>query len=611
MRTKLRWSVAMLSLTPVGAATEPSPRAGFCLVTDKSVHRRLAAILVADVVGYSRLMEADEAGTLAELKERHKAILDPVVRDHGGRIVKFMGDGVLVEFSSAVKAVEAAVDLQQRFVVANDDVPDERRILLRIGINLGDVIGEGSDIYGDGVNIAARLEALAEPGGVCLSGNVAEQITGKLVVALEDLGDKSLKNVTRLVRVFRLTSTPRLVKPSTAVERTRPSIAVLPFANMSGDPEQEYFSDGITEDLITELSRFRHLLVVARNSSYTYKGRPVNMGTVRRELGVDFVVEGSVRKAGNHIRITAQLIDTATGSHSWAERYDRQIEDIFAVQDEVVRAIAAAVPGQLDRHATDVARRKPPANLTAFDYLLRGRGAMHYGPDVFAAIENLGKALIHDGQYALAHAHMASAHAYSLFVTDVNADATEKLAVYHAREAARLGDRDPEVLYAISNAYLNIGQCDLADQYSLQAVEINTSDPRVHNNRALALTYLGELEKAKDCFATSFSLLPLRADEWRNEGYCDYLFMSEQYDKFVTIMRRWVSYPPHMLLELAAAQAMLGFREEARESMRAFAAYPGPKANPSTFVRAHVRMCKLSEHKEMWLEGYRKAGIDV
>jgi adenylate cyclase len=309
--------------------------------------RRLAAILAADVVGFSRLMGADETGTLERLKLLRKELVQPKTAAHGGRIVKLMGDGLLAEFPSVVEAVQCASDIQQAMAEREPDIPDDQRIRLRIGINLGDIIVEGSDIYGDGVNVAARLEGLADPGGVCISGPAFDAVDGKLDLAFEDAGEQQVKNIAKPVRVYRLlpgaSKAAAPPRKSVATASGQLSIAVLPFENMSGDPEQDYFSDGITEDIITELSRFRSLFVIARNSSFTFKGRAVNVTEVGSALGVRYVVEGSVRKAGNRVRVTAQLLDTKSGNHLWADRYDRELEDIFEVQDDVVRHIAAAV----------------------------------------------------------------------------------------------------------------------------------------------------------------------------------------------------------------------------------------------------------------------------
>ena len=314
-------------------------------VGTQAVQRRLAAILSADVAGYSRLMGEDEAGTLAALKRHRTAVVDPEIAAHNGRIVKLMGDGALVEFASVVDAVECAVAVQQGMAKRNAGVPEDKRIAFRIGINLGDIIVEGDDIYGDGVNVAARIQEIAAPGGVCISSKVQGEVTGKVEAAFKDAGEHELKNIAKPVRVYRWTEgTEAPVSEAAPLALPdKPSIAVLPFTNMSGDPEQEYFSDGISEDIITELSRFRSLFVIARNSSFAYKGQSVNVGKIGQELGVAYVVEGSVRKAGNRVRITAQLVEAASGNHLWAERYDRDLDDIFAVQDEVTIAIVTAI----------------------------------------------------------------------------------------------------------------------------------------------------------------------------------------------------------------------------------------------------------------------------
>src|SRR5215469_5026556 len=372
--------------------------------------RRLAAILAADVVGYSRMMQADEAGTLGALKARRNEILQPLVSKHHGRIIKIMGDGVLVEFGSAVEAVGCAVGLQEAMAVANKAVEESRRVVLRIGINLGDVMVEGGDLYGDGVNIAARLEALGEPGAVTISQAVFDQVRAKLPLSFAELGEQSLKNIAEPVRLYRLSpSSGGSMSSSPARNRsTKASIGVLPFTNMSADPEQQYLSDGITEDIITELSRCRELLVIARNSSFQYRDRSVDMKRIGRELGAEYLVEGSLRKAGNRLRITAQLIEAATGSHVWAERYDGDIEDIFSVQDEVGRTIVATLTGRLAASGAEHARRKPPQLWAAYDYFLQGREQMQRF-DAEAAAPQLRRAIELDACYAQAHGWLAIA----------------------------------------------------------------------------------------------------------------------------------------------------------------------------------------------------------
>ena len=348
-------------------------------MAEEPVQRRLAAILAADVVGYSRLMEFDEAGTLAALKARRRDVLGPLIAKYRGRLVKVMGDGVLVEFASAVNAVQCALDLQRSTDEANATLPEPRQIILRIGINLGEIIVEGSDLYGDGVNVAARLEALAEPGGVCISSKVHEEVRGKIDVAFADMGEQQLKNIAAPVRAYRLQSGVAATERRQSASN-KPSIAVLPFANLSDDKEQQFFSDGITEDIITELARFRQMQVLARNSSFRYRGSDLDMVRVGRELGVHYLVEGSVRRIGARIRITAQLIDAKSGHHLWAEKFDRDQDDIFAVQDQVVRTIVATLVGRLQAAGADVAKRKPPAILAAYECVLRADALTLYDP---------------------------------------------------------------------------------------------------------------------------------------------------------------------------------------------------------------------------------------
>jgi TolB-like protein/class 3 adenylate cyclase len=342
--------------------------------------RRLAAILAADIAGYSRLMGEDEEGTLAALKAIRREVADPKIKEHHGRIVKTTGDGLLLEFASVVDAVRCAVEVQREMAERNVDVPPDRRIELRMGINLGDIIKDGRDIYGDGVNVAARLEALAEPGGICVSRVVRDQVRDKLAFSFEDMGEQQVKNIARPIRVHRvlLSTQPSPSKPATG-ESTKPSlalpdkpsIAVLPFQNMSGDPEQEYFADGMVEEIITALSRIRWLFVIARNSSFTYKGQSVDVKQVGRELGVRYVLEGSVRKAGGRVRITAQLIDALTGTHLWADRFDGSLEDIFELQDKVAVSVAGVIEPTLQAAEIRRSSERPTSDLTAYDLYLR------------------------------------------------------------------------------------------------------------------------------------------------------------------------------------------------------------------------------------------------
>jgi adenylate cyclase len=339
------------------------------------IQRRLAAILAADVVGYSRLMAADEAGTLALLRANRKELFDPKIGNHGGRTVKLMGDGTLVEFASVVDAVECAIAIQRAMGEINAGHPDDRRIVFRIGINLGDIIIEGDDIYGDGVNIAARLEGIAESGGITISEDAWRHVQGKVAANFVDIGEQSLKNMARPVRVYRVelgeVSTPQPAAPALA-STDKPRIAVLPFQNMSGDAEQEYFADGLVEDIITTLSKLAGLRVIARNSSFVYKGRAVDVREVAKQLGARYVLEGSVRKIGNRVRVTAQLIDAKDGAHLWAERYDRAVDDIFAIQDEITLVLATEMQVKLTEGEQARLRYTTTNNIEAWTYWARG-----------------------------------------------------------------------------------------------------------------------------------------------------------------------------------------------------------------------------------------------
>src|ERR1700731_289762 len=364
--------------TIVGLNIQFSPSRG-CILSSEHVERRLAAILAADVVGSCRLIGIDEEGTLAQLKALRKRLFDPKIAQHHGRIVKNTGDGALVEFASVVDAVRCADDVQRGVAEQNTDVPQDKRIEFRIGIHLGDIIIADDDIFGDGVNIAVRLEGIAEPGGICISDDAHRQVRGKVESTLEDMGAQTLKNIAEPMRAWRVrigpSSSPATKTPTETAQPLalpdKPSIAVLPFQNMSGDPEQEYFADGIVEDIITALSRFKSLFVIARNSSFTFKGKAVDIKKVGQELGVRYVLEGSIRKAGGRVRITGQLIDAASGAHLWADKFDGSLEDVFDLQDRITMSVVAAIAPKLDQAEIERSKRKPTTDLGAYDLYLR------------------------------------------------------------------------------------------------------------------------------------------------------------------------------------------------------------------------------------------------
>lgn len=463
--------------------------------------RRLAAILAADVVGYSRLIEQDEAGTLATLKERRNNILQPLVAEHRGRIVKVMGDGVLVEFASAVNAVACAVELQKRMAAANDGVAEDRQILLRIGINLGDVVVEGGDLYGDGIIIAVRLQEMSEPGGICLSGGVHEQIGNKLPIAFEDLGPCEVKNVAKPVRVFRVEKEGHEPeRPGThQIAEGKPSIAVLPFANISGDPEQNYFSDGVTEDIITELSRFREIFAIARNSSFQYRGKAIDVKRVGRELSVQFVVEGSVRKVANRVRISAQLVDAGTGSHLWAERYDRELADVLTLQEELAHAIAATIGGRVEAAGRDRTSRLSPAGLTAYELVLRAKALIleftRLSTDQARALAR--RAIDIDPTNSRAHACYANC-CFNTWMAHWTAERKRMFAeaFHHAKRAVVLDDSDSRAQCWLGFVNLFRRQYEDASVHLEKALEINPNDTEVEIHYAVLLIATGRADAA-------------------------------------------------------------------------------------------------------------------
>jgi TolB-like protein/class 3 adenylate cyclase/Flp pilus assembly protein TadD len=424
-------------------------------LTAGRVERRLAAVLAADVAGYSRLMGANEEGTLARLKAIRKALVDPTIASHRGRIVKTTGDGLLVEFASAVDAVRCAVEVQHGIAAQNADVPLDVRIEFRIGIHVGDIIFDDNDIFGDGVNIAARLEGISEPGGVCISDDAQRQIRAKVDVAFDDMGPQTLKNIAEPMRVWsaRLDDdAPSPANPSTSPIQPlalpdKPSIAVLPFQNMSGDPEQEYFADGMVDDIITALSHFTSLFVIARNSSFTYKGRAVDIKQVGRELGVRYVLEGSVRKAAGRVRISGQLIEASTGAHLWAEKFDGALEDVFELQDAVTERVVGAIEPSIKQAEINRARTKPTSNLDAYDYYLRAfQQTLPYtreGSD--AALDYIRQAIALDPGYALAKAFLSVIYV-TRWVQGWGAPGDPEKGLAVAREAIVQGSDDPSVL---------------------------------------------------------------------------------------------------------------------------------------------------------------------
>jgi adenylate cyclase len=493
-------------------------------VVNERVERRLAAILATDVVGYSRLMGSDEEGTLGALKALRQSLLDPKIAEHRGRIVKTTGDGALVEFASTVDAMRCALDIQHAMSARNAGLPPDRKIEFRIGINVGDIIVEGGDIFGDGVNVAARLEGISPAGGVCISDVVHQQVNGRVEAEFTDLGEQNLKNIARAVHVYGVAiegNKPRAAAPATAGLSTaaalalpdKPSIAVLPFNNMSGDPEQEYFADGMVEDIVTALSRFKELFVIARNSSFIYKGKAVDIQQVARELGVRYVLEGSVRKSGNRVRITGQLIDVSTRAHLWADKFDGALDDVFELQDRITESVVGALQPSLQKAELERARRKPPDNLDAYDYLLRAMPHMQANTPVASreAIRLLNEALRLDPDYAYAHAMLGNAigQIFRSAVGQERADA-QKGAEEHARRAMALAGDDGAVLTYAGWMLLIVASDVAAGRAALdKATRLNPNLAIALAYRSIALALTGEPQAAIEDATKALRLSPV------------------------------------------------------------------------------------------------------
>lgn len=587
-------------------------------MAEERVQRRLAAILAADVVGYSRLMEGDEEGTRAHLRNVHSELIDPRIASDGGRIVKTTGDGILVEFPSAVDAVRNALALQSAMAGHNADLPEDRRLVFRIGINLGDVIIEGEDIHGDGVNVAARLEGLCEPGEVYISGSVYEQVTGKTEATFDDRGDQSLKNISRPVRVYRVgeKSVPNIDRSGsteTLPLPDKPSIAVLPFDNLSGDLEQEYFADGIAEDIITALSRFNWFFVIARNSSFSYKGISPDVRKVAHELGVQYVLEGSVRKAVNKVRITAQLIDALTGRHVWAERYDRELDDIFAVQDEITEAIAAAVaPSFVSAEARRV-ERKPPESFSAWDHVIRGNWYLwRLGKENIAeARQQFRKGIELDPSSVIAHSGLAEA--YSMEMLFGWADSSEQAAGEAFRAATRaieLDDTDASAHCALAFVHLLGRQHDAAIESCERALSLNPNLAQAEAVRGGVYCWTGDYDATIQHMGRSERLSP--RDPILNFfgiARATAEFCASHYEKAAELAKKATETVPNSVIAwrmLASSLAHLGRDQDARAALNQLLRLA---PDLTVDICRQTVPAKQSIHLEAYLDGLRKAGL--
>jgi adenylate cyclase len=540
-------------------------------MAEARVERRLAAILAADVAGYSRLMGVDEEGTLAALKRHRSELIDPKIAEHRGRIVKTTGDGALIEFASAVDAVRCAMEIQRAMAERNVTIPEVRRIEFRIGINVGDIILDEGDIYGDGVNIAARVETLASPGAICLSEHAYQQMKGKLALDVSDMGEQQLKNIAQPVRVYRVRLEGAAAN-ATPTLPNKPSIAVLPFTNMSGDPEQEYFADGMVEEIITGLSRIKWLSVISRNASFFYKNKPVVLKEVADKLGVRYVLEGGVRKSGNRVRITAQLIDAQTGAHLWAEQYDRLLEDVFALQDEITMCVVGAIEPNLRKAEIDRVKRQRPNNLNAYDLVLRSLPFVfaQMPKEVAKAIPLLENALKLEANYGGAHAYLSWC-LHARFARGGLRQNDRIAAIHHARTAIALGNDDATTL-AVAAFVIALDEHDTNTALKLfdRALELSNSNDFALGSSAITLAWMGKTELAIERAQKALRLSPL--SDWKSHhALAIAYFYTQRYEDAADAARSVIDANPSFSLAhaiLAAALMRLGRVEEARATAR-------------------------------------------
>ena len=598
----------------VAAPIDPAPAQETKRMAEERVERRLAAILAADVVGYSRLIGIDDEGTLAALRALRREVIDPSIAEHRGRIVKTTGDGMLVEFASVVDALRCAAAVQREMAGRNAAVAAERRIEFRVGIHQGDIVVQNGDIFGDGVNVAARLEALAEPGGICVSARVQEDAAGKLDLVFDDMGEQALKNIARPIRMYRVAAAamaPVRPMPERAVPDIpdKPSIAVLPFTNMSGDPEQEYFADGMVEDIITALSRIRWLFVIARNSSFTYKGQAVDIKQVGRELGVRYVLEGSVRKAGGRVRITGQLIDAATGAHLWADRFDGSLEDIFELQDQVASSVAGVIEPALQTAETARSAGRPTDDLTAYDLYLRSYAMVwSSAARVPEALRLAEQAIARDPRYGMALAWAAFCCLRLLLDgRSQDREADRLKGADFARRALEVAGDDPVILANAAQALAYFGE-DIGAMMALvdRALALNPSYARGWLISGLLRLWAGQPDTAIEHINASLRLSPRARSGTPLSVIGLAHFFARRFDQavsnlLVAIQDDPTDPRPHR--NLAACYAHMGRLDDAREIVARLRAL-------TTVVIPDAAYLRHPEHRELFLSGLRLAAGD-
>ena len=591
-------------------------------MTEDRVDRRLAAIMAGDIANYSRLMGIDEEGTMRQLKAHRKELIDLKIVEHRGRIVKTTGDGMLVEFVSVVDAVRYAVDVQRGMAERNTDVAPDRRIEFRIGINVGDIISDENDIYGDGVNVAARLEALAEPGGIMVSRNVYEQVRDKLSFGFEDMGEQTVKNITRPIGIHRVSlvedATPIAVKGIAGAIKTkvssadRPSITVLPFTNMSGDPEQEYFADGISEDIITGLSKLHWFFVIARNSSFAYKGKAVDVKRVARELGVRYVLEGSVRKGGNRVRITTQLIDAATGNHLWADRYDGDLTDVFALQDEITKKVVAAIEPRLLEAEGIRSQNRSPEDIGAWDMVIKANSLFWRltKAETEIAIETLRRAVERYPEYAPAQSMLAFVLLISGYVGWRQMGPQLQQAASLAARAAELDDGDPWAHLALGFAAFVRRQTNVSAAEFRRALELNPNFAAAHGYLGWTLAFDDQSDEATKHLGEAIRMSPHDPQNAIfNTGLAVVHYLAGRYAEAVeysrkTLQQRSAFTAGHRIYCASLAQA--GQIDEAREAL-AHLKEMHPDLSISWIER---NVPYTAGPMTKFVEGMRKAGLE-
>lgn len=572
------------------------------MMANQSV-RRLSAIMATDIVGYSSLMEANETLTLQTLRLLRAEVIDQLVNTHNGRTVKLIGDGSIVEFFSAVDAVNCAIAIQKGLALRQQDAPENQRIIFRVGINLGDIVVDEDDIYGDGVNIAARLEALAEPGGICINDTVQRQLAGKTDFHFEDAGEHSLKNIERPVRIWRWKHAPAAASPPALPNK--PSIAVLPFTNMSADPDQEFFSDGITEDIITELSRYKHLFVVARNSSFVYRGGAVDIREVGKALGVKTVLEGSVRKAGNRVRVTAQLVESATGEHLWADRYDGELIDIFSLQDEISRSIVSTIAGRLEDRGADHAAVRPITDLNAYEQVLRGQKFLHrYSREDYALARTcFMRAVEIDPDFGRAYGLLSLVEAY-LWFWDGGPDQLAR-AIEIGERGLSLEQHDARCHLAVGLAYLFSNSHDKAGLHISRCTQLNPNDDLALVEYGRFHLYIGKPSEGAELVRRAIRRNPYHPNwYWNILGRC--LHTLGEYEGAIVAFEKVATMQIWTYAYLVACHASLGHVSEASEFLaKTLALEPGFRL--SNFAK--IFPYRYPEDLNRFIDSFRSGGL--